>query len=99
MHSTDKTFYTIDQLHSQWSMMDKAAKLVWLKQQQNELNALASQMSCSISLRGGRMTDTEKQYAKKLLEMIDTVNAEGTKVSNEFRCDLIKKVLESCCSR
>lgn len=94
MHSPDKTFYTIDQLHSQWSMMDKAAKLVWLKQQQNQLDVLASQMSYSISLHGGRMTDAEKQYAKKLLEMIDAVNAEGTKVSNEFRCDMLKEILK-----
>lgn len=94
MNSTDQTIQTIDQLHSQWSMMDKAAKLVWLKQQQNQLNALANQMSYSISLRGGRMTDAEKQYAHKLLEMIDAVNEEGTKVSNEFRGDLIKGFLK-----
>lgn len=90
MNSTDQTIQTIDQLHSQWSMMDKAAKLVWLKQQQNQLNALANQMSYSISIRGGRMTDAEKQYAQKLLEMIGAVNAEGSKVSDEFRGDLIK---------
>lgn len=42
------------------------------------------------------MTDVEKQYASKLLEMIDAVNAEGVKVSNEFRFDLLKEVLKSC---
>lgn len=94
MHSNDRTFYTIDQLHSQWSMMDKAAKLVWLKQQQYQLDEMASQMSYSIRLCGGRMTEAEKQYAKKLLEMIDTVNTEGTKVSNEFRDDLLKEILK-----
>lgn len=96
MNTTDHTIQTIDHLHSQWSMMDKAVKLVWLKQQQNQLNALANQMSYSISLRGGRMTDAEKQYANKLLEMIDAVNAEGSKVSNEFRNDLLKEFLKSC---
>ncbi len=95
MNSTDQTIQTIDQLHSKWSMMDKAAKLVWLKQQQNQLNALASQMSYNISLRGGRMTDSEKQYARKLLEMMDAVNAEGTKVSNEFRNELLKVFLNA----
>lgn len=95
MHnSTAHTIKTIDQLHSQWSMMDKAAKLIWLKQQQNQLNALASQMSYGISLREGRMTDAEKQYASKLLEMIDAVNTEGAKVSNEFGSDLLKEVLK-----
>lgn len=94
MNSTDQTIQTIDQLHSQWSMMDKAARLVWLKQQQSQLNALANQMSYCISLRGGRMTDAEKQYANKLLEMIDAVNEEGTKVSNEFRNDLLKELLK-----
>lgn len=96
MNSTDQTIQTIDQLHSQWSMMDKAARLVWLKQQQSQLNALANQMSYSISLRGGRMTDAEKQYANKLLEMIDAVTAEGSKMSNEFRNDLLKEFLKSC---
>ena len=95
MHnSTDQTIQTIDHLHSQCTMMDKAAKLVWLKQQQKQLNALASQMSYNISLRGGRMTDAEKQYSKKLLEMIDAVNSEGAKVSNEFRGDLLKGFLK-----
>lgn len=93
-NSTDQSIQTIDQLHFQWSMVDKATKLVWLKQQQNQLNALASQLSYSISLRGGRMAGAEKQYAHKLLEMIDAVNAEGAKVSNEFRGDLLKEVLK-----
>lgn len=96
MQTTDQTIKTIDQLHSQWSMLNKAAKLIWLKQQKNQLNALASQMSYDIRLRGGRMTDVEKQYVSKLLEMIDAVNAEGVKVSNEFRFDLLKEVLKSC---
>ena len=94
MTTTNQTIQTIDQLHSQWSMMDKATKLLWLKRQQNQLNALAGQLSYSISLRGGRMTDVEKQYANKLLEMIDAVNEEGSKVSNEFRNDLLKEFLK-----
>lgn len=94
MNTTDQTIQTIEQLHSQWSMVDKAAKLVWLKQQQNQLNALASQLSHTISLRGGMMMDADKQYAHKLLEMIDAVNAEGDKVSVEFRNDLIKEFLK-----
>lgn len=95
MHnSTAHTIKNIDQLHSQGSMMDKVAKLLWLKQQQNQLNALAGQLSYSISLRGGQMTDAEKQYAHKLLEMLDAVNAEGSKVSNEFGRDLLKEIIK-----
>jgi hypothetical protein len=93
-NSIDQTIQTIDQLHSQWLMMDKAAKLVWLRQQQNQLNALAGQLSYSINLRKGRMTDAEKQYAYELLEMLDAVNAEGAKVSNEFRTDLLKESIK-----
>lgn len=92
--SINQTIQTIDQLHSQWSMMDKAAKLVWLKQQQYQLNALANQISYSICLRGGRMTGAEKQCASILLEMIDAVNVEGAMVSNEFRGDLLKEFLK-----
>lgn len=93
-NSINQTIQAIDQPHFHWSMMNKATKLVWLRQQQNQLNALAGQLSYSINLRKGRMTDAEKQYAHKLLEMIDAVNAEGAKVSNEFRTDLLKESIK-----
>lgn len=75
-------------------MMDKTAKWVWLKQRQNELYALADQMAMSISLRGGRMTEAEKAEAKKLLEMIDAVNAEGIKTTNDIRSDILKELMK-----
>ena len=87
MSSFTVTLQTIDQLHSEWSMMDKTAKLLWLKQQQNQLYAMADQMAKSI-----RMTEAEKTEAKKLLEMIDAVNAEGIKETNEIRNDILKKL-------
>lgn len=94
MSNLNPNFHTIDQLHSEWSMMDKAAKLMWLKQQQNQLYSMADQMAKSIRLRGGRMTEAEKTEAKKLLEMIDAVNAEGIKTTNELRNNIMKELMK-----
>lgn len=84
----------IDQLHSEWSMMDKTAKLLWLKQKQNELYTLANQKFISIRLKGGRMTNMEKAEAQKLFEMIDAVNAEGMKTTNELKGDILKELMK-----
>jgi len=94
MLTLNQIFKTIDQLHSEWSMTDKASKLVWLRRKQNELNALAEQMVMSISLKGGRMTDAEKAEAQKLLEMINEVNAEGLKTINELNADIFKNLVK-----
>ena len=67
---------------------------MWLKQRQNQLYALADQMAMCIRLRGGRMTKAEKAEAKKLQEMIDAVNAEGMKTTNELRSDILKELVK-----
>ena len=41
-------------------------------------------MATYISYKGGRMTPTERVQAQKLLEMIDAVNEEGRRTSNEL---------------
>jgi len=94
MPNPNQSLKTIDQLHSEWSMIDKTTKWVWLKQRQNELYALADQMATRIRLRGGKMTEAEKAEAKKLLEMIDAVNTEGIKTTNDIRRDILKELMK-----
>ena len=41
------------------------------------------------------MNDAERVYARKLLEMINSVDAEGSKVMDEFRNDAFKEIVKS----
>lgn len=40
------------------------------------------------------MTEAGKAEAKKLLEMIDAVNAEGIKTTNELRNNIMKELMK-----
>ena len=40
------------------------------------------------------MNDAERVYARKLLEMIDSVDAEGSKVIYELRNDAFKEIFK-----
>lgn len=88
-------FSEIDRLHSEWSRMEKAAKLGWLSGEKTRLIGLANQFSQYIYAKGGLMNDAERAYARKLLEMINSVDAEGSKVMNEFRNDAFKEIVKS----
>ena len=88
-------FSEIDRLHSEWSRMEKAAKLAWLYGEKARLIGLANQFSQYIYAKGGLMNDAERAYARKLLEMIDSVDAEGSKVMEELRNDAFKEIVKS----
>lgn len=93
MNNTD--FYKIDRLHSEWTRMEKAAKLGWLSGEKVRLTGLANQFSQYIYAKGGLMNDSERAYARKLLEMINSVDAEGSKVMDELRNDAFKEIIKS----
>lgn len=88
-------FSEIDRLHSEWSRMQKAAKLSWLSGEKMRLIGLANQFSQYIYAKGGLMNDTERVYARKLLDMINSVEAEGSKVMDELRNDAFKEIIKS----
>ena len=77
-------FQEIDRLHSEWSRMEKAAWLGWLSGEKARLTGLANQFSLYIYAKGGLMNDSERAYAFKFLEMINSVDAEGSKVMNDL---------------
>lgn len=88
-------FSEIDSLHSEWSRMEKAAKLGWLSGEKARLIGLANQFSQYIYAKRGLMNDAERTYARKLLEMINSLDAEGSKVIDELRNDAFKEIIKS----
>lgn len=90
MPNTD--FPDIDNLHSEWSRMEKAARLGWLSGEKARLTGLANQFSLYIYAKGGVMNDSERVYARKLLDMINSVDAEGSKVMDDLRNDAFREI-------
>lgn len=88
-------FSEIVRLHSEWSRMEKAARLSWLSGEKARLTGLANQFSQYIYAKGGLMNDSERAYAHKLLEMINSVDAEGSKVMDDLRNDAFKEIIKS----
>lgn len=75
--------------------MEKAAKLGWLSGEKARLIGLANQFPQYIYANGGLMNDEERIYARKFLEMINSVDAEGSKVMDELRNDAFKEIINS----
>ena len=88
-------FSEIDRLHSEWSRMEKAARLGWLSGERARLTGMANRFSQYIYAKGGLMSDSERVYARKLLDMINSVDAEGSKVMDDLRNDAFKEILKS----
>ena len=95
MPNTDTDFPEIDKLHSEWSRMEKAARLGWLSGEKARLTGLANQFSLYIYAKGDIMTDSESAYARKLLDMINSLDAEGSKVMDEIRNDAFKEFVKN----
>ncbi len=83
-------FVEIDRLHSQWTAMDKATRLGWLVGERMRLNGLANQLAQYVRAAGGFMNESERAYARDLLDMIQAVEAEGAKTASELRNEAVK---------
>ena len=92
-------FSEIERLHSEWTMMDKTARLGWLTGERMRLNRLLNQLAQYVYFRGGEMNNNEKAYAQKLIEMLQSVDAEGTKVGNELANDALKELAKALLKR
>lgn len=92
-------FQEIDILHSQWTAMDKASRLGWLMVERMRLNGLANQLALYVRTSGGFVNDAERACARELLEMIQEVDAEGSKAANELRNEAVKELVKHliCC--
>ncbi len=81
---TNNILQEIDRLHDECSKMDKASRIGYLLGYRKQLYSMADQMAMYVAYNGGRMTPTERVQAQNLLEMIDVVNEEARKTSNEL---------------
>lgn len=85
-------FDEIDNLHSQWTAMDKASRLGWLMGKRIRLTGMANQLALYVRASGGFANDAERAFAHKLLELIQAVDAEGAKAANELRNEAVKEL-------
>ena len=88
-------FQEIDALHSEWSTVDNATKIVWLAGQRIRINGLLNQFAQYVKFNGGFLNDTERAYANKLLEMSREINSEGSKVANDLTRDAFRELCRS----
>lgn len=87
-------FVEIDRLHSQWSAMDKATRLGWLAGERMRLNGLVNQLAQHVRAAGGFMNESERAYARELLDMLQAVEAEGAKTASDLRDEAVKELLK-----
>ena len=92
---SNSDFSEIDSLHSEWSRMEKETRLGWLSREKMRLNRLANQFSLYIYAKRGLMNDSERAYVRKLLDMINSVDAEGSKVMDDLRNEAFKEIVKS----
>ncbi len=85
-------FQQIDELHTEWSKIDKSARLGWLMREKIRLSGLINQLARYVQINGGFLNDTERAYARKLLEMYQTVDAEGAKTVQELGTEALKEL-------
>ncbi len=90
---TPNFYEEIDHCYSDWSHIDKMARLGWLTREKIRLNGLITLMASYIRTKRGHLNDSEKTYAKKLLDMIQMVDDEGAKVVNDLRTEAFTEII------
>ena len=90
-------FEDMDRCRSECSLMDKAAKVAYLRGQLQQLNNMAYQMTLYLRSKG-YTTEAEKQQALWLIDAINTVQNEGQKASrelvNEGLMEMVKRMMK-----
>lgn len=91
MTKDQQILQAIEQLHSECSKMDKVARPVYLRGQWSRMNQMAWQYGAYLHGRMG-ITQAERQYAHQLIDMMRAVEAEGVKVENDLRNEVLKEL-------
>ncbi len=94
---TNNILQEIERLHNECSKMDKASRIGYLLGYRQQLFSMADRMATYIASKGGRMTPFERVQAQNLLEMIDAVNEEGRKTSNELVNEAVLGLMKRMC--
>lgn len=69
------------------------ARLAYLKGQWDSLNQMANQYGMYLKNRTS-ITQGERQYAQYLVEMINSVDAEGAQLMDDLRKDALKEIVK-----
>ena len=69
------------------------ARLAYLKGQWDSLNQMAYQYGMYLKNRTS-ITQAERQYAQYLVDMINSVDAEGTQLMDDLRNDALKEIIK-----
>lgn len=91
MNNSSYIFQYIDQLHSECSKMDKVARLAYLRGRRDRLDNMAWQLGAYLQGKVG-ITQAERQYAQMLIDMIKDVEAEGVKVGDDMRNEVLMEI-------
>lgn len=86
-------FEELERLRSECSLMEKAAKMAYLKGRLQQLNNIAYQMTLYLRSKGFT-TDAEKQQAMWLVDAINTVQNEEQKASRELANEGLMEILK-----
>lgn len=94
MTQDSQLIQSIEHIHSEYSRIDKVMRHAYLKGQWNRLNLMACQYAAYLRSRVG-ITRAEREYAQRLVNMIESVAAEGVKVETELREDTLKELMKA----
>lgn len=86
-------FEQIDSIHAEYSKLDKAARILFLKGQWNRLNQYAYQFGEYLRLKG-TISPEERERAQQLIEMMNEVQAEGVKAQRELASDCVREIVK-----
>lgn len=82
-----KELEEIERIHSSWSMMDKVARLAYLRGEWNRLNEMARCFGLYLQSKGRFITNEDRTKGLHLVEMLDAVKSEGEKTQAEFNTE------------
>lgn len=86
-------FEEIEHLHSECSLMEKTAKVAYLRGKWQRLNALAYQYGLYLNSKL-HITAAERQQAMWLLNEMDAVQNEGQEASMDLAKESAKEILK-----
>lgn len=79
-------FEDIERIHSCSSMMDKMARIAYLRGEWKRLDNIAFQLGRSCQAKG-YFTPEEQQSANHILQMMDAVQSDGQRLQSEFSAE------------
>lgn len=72
--------------------LDNVSKLAKLVEDKMQINRLIKELAHKVYICGGFSSDTERDYARRLLEMLNEIDREGHKTTWEIANDAVKEL-------